>query len=42
MPPEMREELVENLRKHVDRLADLIGPRHVGRPVALLAAATLI
>jgi Zn-dependent M28 family amino/carboxypeptidase len=42
MPPEMREELVENLRKHVDRLADLIGPRHVGRPVALSAAATLI
>src|SRR6476659_7959728 len=35
-------QLVENLRQHVDRLAGLIGPRHVGTPKALEAAATLV
>ncbi|HEV3418466.1 MAG TPA: M28 family peptidase [Pirellulales bacterium] len=34
--------LTERLRWHVDRLAGLIGPRHVGRPSALAAAADLI
>ena len=34
--------LVENLARHVDRLARSIGPRHVGHPTALTAAATLI
>ena len=42
MQVEQRGQLVENLRRHVDRLAGLIGPRHVGRPVALSAAVTLI
>jgi len=42
MRTECRAALAENLRQHVDRLAGLIGPRHVGRPVALGAAATLI
>jgi Zn-dependent M28 family amino/carboxypeptidase len=36
------EELSDNLRRHVDRLAGLIGPRHVECPRALEAAATLI
>jgi Zn-dependent M28 family amino/carboxypeptidase len=35
-------ELADNLYRHVDRLAGLIGPRHIGRPKALEAAATLI
>jgi Zn-dependent M28 family amino/carboxypeptidase len=35
-------ELVERLRQHVDRLAGLIGPRHIGAPRALAAAATLV
>jgi Zn-dependent M28 family amino/carboxypeptidase len=35
-------QLVADLRQHVDRLAGLIGPRHVGAPKALQAAATLI
>jgi Zn-dependent M28 family amino/carboxypeptidase len=39
---ECRAVLAESLRQHVDRLAGLIGPRYVGRPVALGAAATLI
>jgi Zn-dependent M28 family amino/carboxypeptidase len=34
--------LIDNLRRHVDRLAGLIGPRHVGLPHALAAAATLV
>jgi hypothetical protein len=34
--------LAERLRTHVDRLAGLIGPRHLGKPVALEAAATYI
>jgi Zn-dependent M28 family amino/carboxypeptidase len=42
MQAECRDQLVENLRQHVDRIAGLIGPRHVGRPSALLAAAKLI
>jgi Zn-dependent M28 family amino/carboxypeptidase len=37
-----RELTIENLRRHVDRLAGLIGPRHVGKPKALVAAALLI
>jgi Zn-dependent M28 family amino/carboxypeptidase len=35
-------ELIERLHRHVDRLAGLIGPRHIGRPGALHAAASLI
>jgi Zn-dependent M28 family amino/carboxypeptidase len=35
-------ELAERLRTHVDRLAGLIGPRHLGKPIALEAAATYI
>src|SRR5262249_45178056 len=34
--------LIKNLRQHVDRLAGLIGPRHLGRPRTMEAAATLI
>jgi Zn-dependent M28 family amino/carboxypeptidase len=34
--------LVANLTRHVDRLAGLIGPRHLGRPAALAAAAVLV
>jgi Zn-dependent M28 family amino/carboxypeptidase len=34
--------LAENLFRHVDRLAGLIGPRHVGAPQALDAAAELV
>ena len=40
--PEQQAALVANLRKHVDRLAGLIGPRHLGRPLNLAAAATLV
>ena len=40
--PESHPELAERLRRHVDRLAGLIGPRHVGHPSALDAAASLI
>ncbi len=32
----------DNLRKHVERLAGLIGPRHVGRPVSIEATVALI
>jgi len=35
-------QLAERLHTHVDRLAGLIGPRHLGKPVALEAAATYI
>ena len=35
-------QLVERLRQHVDVLAELIGPRHTGRPTALASAATYI
>jgi len=37
-----RKSTIENLRRHVDRLAGLIGPRHVAKPRALAAAALLI
>jgi Zn-dependent M28 family amino/carboxypeptidase len=36
------QELIARLRQHVDRLAGLIGPRHIGAPKALEAAATLV
>jgi Zn-dependent M28 family amino/carboxypeptidase len=36
------EQLANRLHTHVDRLAGLIGPRHIGEPVALEAAATYI
>jgi Zn-dependent M28 family amino/carboxypeptidase len=39
---EPSDELAERLRRHVDRLAGLIGPRHIGRPSSLDAAASLI
>src|SRR5882724_11069713 len=35
-------QLSEQLHTHVDRLAGLIGPRHLGKPAALEAAATYI
>jgi len=35
-------ELAKSLHRHVDRLAGLIGPRHIGCPSALHAAASLI
>ncbi|HKD38426.1 MAG TPA: M20/M25/M40 family metallo-hydrolase [Pirellulales bacterium] len=34
--------LVDRLRRHVDRLAGLIGPRHIGRPKTLEATVGLI
>jgi Zn-dependent M28 family amino/carboxypeptidase len=34
--------LVSNLQRHVDRLAGLIGPRHLGKPAAFAAAAELV
>jgi hypothetical protein len=40
--PESHPELAERLHRHVDRLAGLIGPRHVGRLGALDSAAALI
>jgi Zn-dependent M28 family amino/carboxypeptidase len=40
--PESHPELAERLRRHVDRLAGLIGPRHLGRFGALDSAASLI
>src|SRR5262245_25130674 len=39
--PDMRQ-LAERLHVHVDRLAGLIGPRHLGNPIAIEAAATYI
>jgi hypothetical protein len=36
------QDLAQRLRTHVDRLAGLIGPRHLGKPLALEAAATYI
>jgi Zn-dependent M28 family amino/carboxypeptidase len=35
-------DLIVNLQRHVDRLAGLIGPRHLGRPAAFDAAAGLV
>ena len=40
--PDQQCVLIDNLRRHVDRLAGIIGPRHVGLPHALAAAATLV
>jgi hypothetical protein len=40
--PESHPELAERLHRHVDRLAGLIGPRHIGRFGALDAAASFI
>jgi Zn-dependent M28 family amino/carboxypeptidase len=40
--PDPKAELTARLRRHVDRLAGLIGPRHLGRPQALNAAIGLI
>jgi Zn-dependent M28 family amino/carboxypeptidase len=37
-----RSELAERLYEHVDRLAGLIGPRHLGKPQAWLATVRLI
>ncbi len=39
---ESRDLLVDRLRRHVDRLAGLIGPRHPGKPQAMEAALRLI
>ncbi len=39
--PESHSELAERLRRHVNRLAGLIGPRHLGRFGALDSAASL-
>ena len=39
-PPDPQ--LVDRLRKHVDILAEVIGPRHLGRPKELAAAAAYI
>lgn len=41
-PGQTDAELIERLRKHVDVLAELIGPRHVGRPKEMAAAAAYI
>ena len=40
--PAIRTQLIENLTKYVDQLAGLIGPRHLGPPRGMAAAATLI
>jgi len=40
--PDDRSQLVERLRTHVDCLAGLIGPRHLGKPAAFDAAATYV
>jgi Zn-dependent M28 family amino/carboxypeptidase len=37
-----RQFIVKNLHQHVDRLAGLIGPRHLGAPQTMIAAAGLI
>jgi Zn-dependent M28 family amino/carboxypeptidase len=42
MLPELDPVLVDRLTQHVDRLAGLIGPRHLGKPAALAAAATFV
>jgi Zn-dependent M28 family amino/carboxypeptidase len=34
--------LIANLTRHVDCLAGLIGPRHLGKPAAFMAAATYV
>jgi Zn-dependent M28 family amino/carboxypeptidase len=42
MRAEIDATVVANLRQHVDRLAGLIGPRHLGKPKAFAAAAGLV
>jgi Zn-dependent M28 family amino/carboxypeptidase len=42
MRSEISPTMIANLRRHVDRLAGLIGPRHLGRPAAFAAAADVI
>jgi Zn-dependent M28 family amino/carboxypeptidase len=42
MRAEIDHDLVERLTQHVDRLAGLIGPRHLGKPAALAAATTYV
>jgi hypothetical protein len=42
MPPTLDSALVQRLAWHVDRLAGLIGPRHLGKPAAFAAAAALV
>src|SRR4051812_13855842 len=37
-----RQTIKNNLYQHVDRLAGLIGPRHLGAPQTMVAAAGLI
>ena len=39
MNEDVQSTLLENLVRHVDRLAGLIGPRHLGNPRAFSAAA---
>jgi len=39
---DLQAQLANNLHRHVDRLAGLIGPRHVGAPRSLAAAATMV
>jgi Zn-dependent M28 family amino/carboxypeptidase len=41
MPPD-QQIIATNLYQHVDRLAGLIGPRHLGAPQTMIAAAALI
>lgn len=42
MEPHDHAHLIDRLRQHVDRLAGLIGPRHLGNPSSLAAALSLI
>ena len=42
LPCDSEAVLIGNLRQHVDQLAGVIGPRHVGLPHALAAAATMV
>src|SRR4051794_1270251 len=39
MRPNLNPTLIANLSRHVDCLAGLIGPRHLGKPAAFTAAA---
>lgn len=42
MRPHVDQTIVDNLARHVDRLAGLIGPRHLGVPHAFAAAAGFV
>jgi Zn-dependent M28 family amino/carboxypeptidase len=42
MRADVGQALVQRLTRHVDRLAGLIGPRHLGKPAAFEAAATFV